>query len=532
MTNLLTRRLTLLSKKENQALLAMGLRGIERETLRVDAHANLVCTPHPPALGAALTHPQITTDYSESLLEFITPAEHDIGTVLDKLDAIHRFAYSQLDDELLWSQSMPCQLPEENDIPIARYGSSHIGMLKHVYRRGLAVRYGKTMQCIAGIHYNFSLAENLWPLLQAAEQTPGSAQDFQSESYIALVRNFHRYSWLLMYLFGASPALGAHFLRGQAHQLDTLSDDTLYLPYATSLRMSDLGYQNNAQAGLMPPYNTLHDYMKSLLRAVRQPYPPYEKIGTSRDGEWIQINTNLLQIENEYYATIRPKRVIRTGERPLEALCSRGVQYIEVRCMDVDPFDRLGINLQTSRFLDVFLLFCTLADSPLTNTAVEKENTDNFALTVKQGRRPDLGLHRNGVEVTLKTWGLDILDQLDAVAALLDAGQDEADHASALHAQRIKLHDAEHTPSARVMAAIRANGGSFTAFALHQTEVHAADFKARPPTADEQTYFVGLAQASLAEQAQMEAIQTGDFEQFIAAYRAQTPGQLCDASPS
>ena len=532
MSDLLNRRLTLLSAAAHRPLLAQGLRGIERETLRVNTGGKLAVTPHPPALGAALTNPLITTDYSESLLEFITPAEHDIATALDKLDAIHRFAYTELDraHELLWSQSMPCELPDEAGIPIAWYGTSHIGMLKHVYRRGLALRYGKAMQCIAGIHYNFSLAEELWQVLQTAEQTPGSARDFQSESYVALIRNFHRYSWLLMYLFGASPALSAHFLRGQTHALQTLSDDTLYLPHATSLRMSDLGYQNNAQAGLVPPYNTLHDYMRSLSRAVRQPYPPYERLGTQHAGEWVQINSNVLQIENEFYATIRPKRVIHSGERPLEALCARGVQYVEVRCLDVDPFNPVGISLESSRFLDAFLLFCALDQSAPTSGAEGRENTDNFARSVKQGRRPGLTLQRAGEEVALQAWGLELLERIGAVAALLDAqrtGTDEV-HAQALALQKDKLLDPERTPSAQVLAALRANGGSFTDFALQQSNAHAADFRARPLSAEEHGWFAALAATSLAEQEQMESTQSGDFDQFITDYRSRTPSQLCD----
>jgi glutamate--cysteine ligase len=528
LNNLLTRRLALLSDPACRALLAGGLRGVERETLRVDAHGKLATTPHPPALGSALTHPQITTDYSESLLEFITPAEHDIETALAQLDAIHRFAYSALGDELLWGQSMPCRLPDEADIPIAWYGSSHIGMVKHVYRRGLALRYGKAMQCIAGIHYNFSLAEELWQLLQTAEQVPGPLRDFQSESYIALIRNFHRYSWLLMVLFGASPALSKHFLRGAPHDLETLSEDTLYLPYATSLRMSDLGYQNDAQAGLMPPYNTLREYMSSLARAVRQPYPPYEELGTRRNGEWVQINTNVLQIENEYYATIRPKRVINTGERPLEALCSRGVQYIEVRCLDVDPFQPLGISLEASRFLDAFLLFCALDDSPLTNEAEEKENKGNFALAVKQGRRPGLALQRGGAAIGLKEWGLELLERIAPVADLLDAQRGDRVHAEALKNQRSRLEHPESTPSARVLAAIQGHGGSFPEFALKQSLAHAADFRARPPTGEERLAFDSMARQSLDEQREMEQSQSGDFDQFIIDYGMRTPSQLCE----
>lgn len=527
MSNLLNQRLSLLDTEANRPLLTKGLRGIERETLRVLPDGKLALTAHSPALGSALTHPLITTDYSESLLEFITPAEHDIATALEELDNIHRFAYTVMGNEMLWHQSMPCTLPEEKDIPIAWYGHSHIGMIKHVYRRGLALRYGKSMQCIAGIHYNYSLSEDLWKVLSKAESRTGSDMHNQSESYVALIRNFHRYSWLLMYLFGASPALSTPFLRGRPHQLDTLSDDTLYLPYATSLRMSDLGYQNNAQSGLVPPYNTLLEYMRSLSLAVRQPYPEYEKIGAKRDGEWVQINTNVLQIENEFYATIRPKRVIRTGERPVEALCARGVQYIEVRCMDVNPFDPLGINLETSRFLDAFLLFCALEDSPLTNQAEGRENVENFALTVKQGRRPGLMLTRRGKQISLQDWGRELLEKIRPVAALLDTQHRASCHADSLQTQARKLDNPDLTPSAQVLAAIRQANNSFTEFALRQSTKLADEFRARPPVPAQQEYFAKLAQQSLAEQAEMEASQTGSFDQFITDYRSRTSSEIC-----
>jgi glutamate--cysteine ligase len=528
LSTLITRRLDGLSAPAHRALLPQGLRGVEREALRVAPDGKLAQTPHPRALGAALTHAEITTDYSESLLEFITPPEHDIADGLRRLDATHRFAYTGLGDEFLWSQSMPCWLPEEERIPIAWYGNSLIGMLKHVYRRGLALRYGKAMQCIAGIHYNFSVAESLWDVLREQEGAAGTPMQFQSESYIALMRNFHRYSWLMMYLFGDSQAVSTQFLRGDAHGLDTLSADTLYLPFATSLRMSDLGYQNHAQAGLMRPYNTLHDYMSSLSRAVRQPYAPYEKIGTRRDGQWVQINANLLQIENEYYATIRPKRVINPGERPLEALCARGVQYIEARCLDIDPFDPLGISLETARFMDAFLLFCALEESPFTDLDSDQENAHNFKLAVKEGRRPGLALQRGGEPVGLREWGLELLDRIAEVAEILDGQGAGQVHALTLARQRDKLHDAGQTPSARVLDALRAEGGSFAAFGMRQSLAHAADFRARPLTADELAGFAAQAAASLEEQDRMERTQNGDFDQFIVDYRARTPSELCE----
>lgn len=527
LSDMLKQRLQLLDTTSNLPLLAQGLRGIERETLRVDAQGKLMLTPHPVALGSALTHPLITTDYSESLLEFITPAEQDISIALDKLELIHRFSYARFGAQMLWNNSMPCELPEEKDIPIAWYGTSHIGMIKHVYRRGLALRYGKSMQCIAGIHYNYSLSEDLWKLLKNDAGDTRSDQDYQSESYIALIRNFHRYSWLLMYLFGASPALSKNFLRGRQHDLASLSDDTLYLPYATSLRMSDLGYQNNVQDGLVPPYNSLLEYMRSLSLAVRKPHPAYESLGVKKDGEWMQINANVLQIENEFYATIRPKRVIKVGERPVEALCARGVQYIEVRCLDVDPFEALGINLQTSRFLDAFLLFCALDESVLTNDTEGEENLSNFALTVKQGRAANLMLQNQGEAISLKNWGEQLIAKITPLAALLDKQAGSNEHQLSLQAQLDKLRDPDLTPSARVLAAIRQEQGSFNQFALKQSHYFAEQFKAQPMSAEDIAYFEELARNSLTQQLQMEQAQHGSFDEFIEDYRSRTSSQIC-----
>ncbi len=520
MTKLLSRRLALLDSAGRIDLLRHCRHGVEKENLRTDPAGQLALSPHPPALGSALTHPQITTDYSEALLEFITAAEEDPARTLDELDAIHRYAYSRLGEEQLWSHSMPCKLPEEADIPIAQYGSSHIGQIKHVYRKGLAVRYGKAMQCIAGIHYNFSLPEALWPLLQQAEGDTRTAQDYQSARYVALIRNFRRYSWLLMYLFGASPAVCGTFLRNRLHDLEPFDDGTLYLPWATSLRMSDLGYQNNAQASIQPCYNTLDSYLGSLRCAVSTPYPPYVAIGTQQDGEWLQLNTNVLQIENEYYSSIRPKRVARSGERPIQALGGRGVQYVEVRCLDIDPFLPLGIDLDAARFLDAFLLYCALEESPDMPGEECRECTANFAVTVKEGRRPGLVLQEYGQARELTTWGLALLEQLAPCAVLLDAAHGGELHRQALHAQRAKLHDPGLTPSARVLHTMRADKLGFFDFAMRQSGLHAAWFRGRPLEAGAQHAFEQAARDSLARQAQMEQEQEGSFADYVARYMA------------
>ncbi len=527
MSDLLDSRLALLDQPAHRVLLSQSLHGIERETLRVDARGKLALTPHPAALGAALTHASVTTDYSESLLEFITGTHMRHEALLGELIDIHRFVYGELGDEILWNQSMPCQLPAEADIPIARYGSSNTGMLKHVYRRGLAYRYGKAMQCIAGIHYNFSFDEALWSVLAEPGESALSEQDRQSARYVALIRNFSRYSWLLMYLFGASPALSANFLQGRPHQLDQLDTDTLYLPYATSLRMSDLGYQNKAQAGLKPCYNDLSTYVARLYEAVSQPWPEYEKLGTVRDGEWIQLNTNVLQIENEYYSSIRPKRVARRGERPLRALATRGIQYVEVRCLDIDPFLPVGIDETTSRFLDAFLLFCALEDSPSFPEGGHcSRSTNNFMTVVKEGRRPGLQLNRDGRFTGLLEWGGELLDRIQACATLLDKAHGETGYSEAVRHQTEKLKHAELTPSARVLEQLRERKMSFQDFSMQTSLQHADEFRNNPCTPAQEEMFRRLATESLAEQQQLEQSQTGDFAAFVADYQASLMGHI------
>lgn len=517
MSTLLSRRLAILTDPVNRPLLLQGLRGIERETLRSDRSGRLARTTHPSALGAPLTHPHITTDYAEALLEFVTGALPNVSDVLSELDRIHRFVYRNLGEEILWSQSMPCGLPSEDEIDIAAYGSSNIGMLKHIYRQGLALRYGKSMQCIAGIHYNFSLADNIWPLLSDSAPSKINFGNVQSAGYFALIRNFRRYSWLLMYLFGASPAVSTCFLRGQVHHLQTLSDDTLYLPFATSLRMSDLGYQSNAQAMLSIEFDNVDNYIHSLSEAVSQPYAPYEQIGMWQDGRRVQLNTNLLQIENEYYSTIRPKRVIGIGERALQALALRGVQYVEVRCLDVDPFQPSGISLETARFMDAFLMLCALEDSPLSRDQGHEDGL-NFASVVTDGRRPGLMLTKNGVSIEMQTWAEELLQNINQTAELLDLANDVSSHTDSVRVQLQKITDVSLTPSALVMTELEKHNNSFARFGLHQSILHAKSFESRPLDINEERDFKESVEKSISGRETLEKNQSATFDEFAEAY--------------
>jgi glutamate--cysteine ligase len=483
-------------------------RGVEKESLRADRDGFLAATPHPAALGSALTHPCITTDFSEAQLELITAPHPTPEACIAELRQIHQFVQRAVGDELLWVSSMPCELPTDETIPIGRYGSSNVGRAKSIYRMGLGHRYGRRMQTISGIHYNWSL--------------PGLGND----DYFALIRNFRRHSFLLLLLTGASPAVCASFVDGRSHELQPLGERTLGLPYATSLRMGRLGYQSDAQAALNVSYNSLEGYAASLYGALTTPHPPYEAIGVrSPGGEYNQLATSLLQIENEFYATIRPKRTIRPGERALHALRERGVEYVEVRCMDLDPFEPLGITAQTMRLLDIFLLHCLLAESPPDTPQEIAALRRNLHRAAARGREPGLTLERDGGEVALVDWGRELLDAFEPIAARLDRPRGDRAHAEALAEARRRLESPGTTPSARVLATMaRDFGSSFRAFALAQSVQAQRELRALPLDAATLGRFQRMAQDSIAEQRRREASDIVPFEAYREHYLA--PEQL------
>jgi glutamate--cysteine ligase len=498
------------------ALLAGLRRGIEKECLRVRPDGTLAATAHPVALGSALAHPHITTDFSEAQLELITGVHADVEGCLAELKRIHQSVYRHVGDEVLWCASMPCDLPAEHAIPIGRYGRSNIGRMKTVYRVGLSHRYGRRMQAISGVHYNFSLPEEAWPL--AGRRDP-------NEAYFALIRNFRRHAWLLLYLFGASPAVCANFVEGRVHELAELAPGTLYLPYATSLRMGRLGYLSEAQDSLAVSYNDLASYAASLHDALTRPYPPYEAIGIRDGDEYRQLATSLLQIENEFYSTIRPKRVIRPGERPLHALRERGVEYVEVRAMDLDPFSPIGIAPDTARFLDVFLLHCLLADSPPDTPREIEAIGRNKQRVATRGREPGLRLDRASQLVELGEWAGQLLAECEPIAAALDAARGGRAHRDALAGAVRALGEPQSLPSARVLDEMqRRHAGSFARFALAWSRQHRSALLAEPLAGDAAAALARIAEESLAEQRAIEAADTLPFEEYRRRYLS--PAQL------
>ncbi|WP_111493764.1 glutamate--cysteine ligase [Marinobacter bohaiensis] len=496
-------------------------KGLEKEGLRVDPDGFIAQTPHPEGLGSTLTHSRITTDYSEALLELITPVCQDTRSLLQSLRDTHRFVQSKLGDEVLWSASMPCRLDGDPSIPIAVYGSSNSGQLRHVYRKGLAVRYGRMMQSIAGVHYNFSLPDRFWERWQQALDDRRSLQDFKSDQYFWLIRNFRRRSWLLMLLFGASPALDASFVDGVSHHLDRFSDDTWVGEPATSLRMGDLGYHNNAQASLDICFNELKTYTDTLYRAIHTPWPAYEKIGVQdAQGRYQQINTNVLQIENEYYSAVRPKRSTERGEKPIQALRSRGVEYVEVRCLDLDPFEPLGIGASQIDFLDLFLFDCLLSDSDVIGDAECDRLDGSYKDVVANGRREDLSICFDGQQTPVLEAASGLLERLQGLAEQLDAFNGDSVYRDALEAQRQVIQNPQQLRSQRVLDAMREAGEGHLAWSLRQSRAHQAALRAHPLDTGTQALYERMAADSIATQKELEADTSQTFEEYRKAYLA------------
>ena len=518
-------RLSRLVNAGQQHLLSDGMKGLEKESLRINPDATIAQTGHPRRLGSALTHPYITTDYSEALIELITPPFKDAADTLRFLEDLHALVDAEIGDELLWPLSMPCEIAGDASIPIARYGSSNIGHMKYVYREGLSWRYGRAMQAIAGIHFNYSLNEALWPVWHELNGKPGSLGDFISDQYFGLIRNVKRYGWLILYVFGASPALARSFfsgredLAGKFHEFDA---KTLFRPYATSLRMSDIGYRNDSQSELDISCNSLDEYVQSLSRAVNTHYPPYEKIGVKVDGSYRQLTANILQISNEYYSLIRPKQVAQSGERPVHALKQRGLRYVELRSVDLGGIHPAGVCLEQLRFLEVFMLYCFLMDSPPIVDGEKQECSTNPLGVACCGRTPGYTLRRDGQDVDLLEWAKEILESMAAIAEILDASRRDGGYQASVAAVQAMIGDPDATPSARVLQDMKDRGESFAEFGLRWANSHRSTFADHRIAPERRAELEQVAQQSLAKQQALEAADDMDFDEFLRRYFAQS----------
>jgi glutamate--cysteine ligase len=336
-----------------------------------------------------------------------------------------------------------------------------------------------------------------------------------------VLRNYRRYGWLVLYLFGTSPAVSNSFFAGRETKLPALDADTVYEPYGTSLRMSDIGYRNKNQSTLSVSVNSLDEYVRDLSRAISTPYPPYEKIGVKVDGVYQQLNANILQIENEYYSFIRPKRIARSGERPTKALYRAGVEYVEVRALDVSAFDPVGVNQNKLRFLEAFLALCLLRDSAPISRGEQEALDANHLLVARRGREPDLKLNREGRSVPMTEWARELLDSMQGLCEMLDHGESTRAYSSALDQQRAKIDDVERTPSARLLAEMRLTGETFFQLALRMSKLHKDYFLGLyPPNESRLAEFAAAAQDSHEAQRAIEAADNTNFDTYLARYLA------------
>ncbi len=396
--------------------------------------------------------------------------------------------------------------------------------MKTTYRRGLGYRYGRHMQTIAGVHFNYSLPEAFWPDYQQALGDRQDTDAFRSDQYLGLVRNFNRFGWILLYLFGASPAVCKSFTGTRELRMASFNNETYYEPFGTSLRMSDLGYNNKNQARLNIGLNSIDDYIRDLYAATNTPVPGYEKIGVKVDGEYRQLNANLLQIENEYYSSIRPKRVANSGERPTAALRRGGIEYVEIRALDINVFDPCGINQNTMRFIEAFLIYCLLEASPPIDDAGLFEASSNQLQTAVHGRDPALVLYRDSEAIALRDWATELLARVATVAALIDDAERSDSYVEAVRNMQGLVEEPDATPSARMLADMRSNDCSYFDFVLSVARGHRDYFQSITPLAAERVReFEQEARQSIERQRAIEEADSITFEEYLDNYFASKP---------
>lgn len=414
------------------SLLLKGSWGLEKESLRITGKGHLALTPHPKKFGNKLENPEITVDFSESQVEMITPPVTSLNVLYRKIIQLQDKVKRQLSHEYLWPYSLPAILPDERLIPVAVFDNSERGKLQTTYRLGLALKYGKKMQTISGIHYNFSFHTVFWDFLAKNTQSGLSDKDFIEQCYLSIARNMIRYRWLYIYLFGVSPIAHASFTNKQSdfNELNT------YYNSAVSLRLSPYGYSSFKQNGVRISYDSLTTYTQDLDNALSQ---------------------GLIQKESEFYSPVRLKAKVRKGESHLEKLKSSGISYLEFRSIDLDPFDKAGISLEQLRFTHLFALFCLFMESnPISGPEMQYISSNDYK-TALLGREEGLALLKStGEPVGLENWAFDLLGQMKGLAVLLDKGAKSNGFKASLEAQMNKVFNKALLPASRLAGQLKA----------------------------------------------------------------------------
>ncbi|WP_425619564.1 glutamate--cysteine ligase [Buchnera aphidicola] len=501
----------------NPKILKGIYRGIERETLRIKKNGDFSKTKHPYFLGSSLTHKWITTDFSENLLEFITPATNNIDKLLSFLTDIHCFAASKMRHERMWPFSIPYSYKKKTNIQIAQYGSSNLGKMKSVYRTGLKYRYGDLINTISGIHYNFSFPILFWEYWKKQEEIDKNI-DYISQGYLHVIRNYYRFGWIIPYLFGSSPAIPSFFLKNikKKYPFKKNKENIFYLPWATSLRLSEIGYTNTNIIDLNIMFNDFNEYIESLQKSLITPSEKFINIGLKdKENNFKQLNCNILQSENELYTQIRPKRNTQNDESPILALKNRGIEYLEIRSLDINPFSSIGINKDQILVLDLFLIWCALIDSPKINKTDFIFINKNWEKIIFKGRKPNqnMYIYQENQKKTFIEISEIILTDLKKIALILDINSDDMQYQTVCDKIKSLFINPELTYSAKFLNLLIEKGIKKIGLNLSQKYynefININKFNRNKKIFEKETKY------SHAKQKQIEQSDTLNFEEYI-----------------
>ncbi len=422
--------------------LKKSLSGLEKESIRLDENNNISKTSHNYFFGSSLCNSFFTTDFAESQIEFVTPP-NDTESTLEFLKSSHHFAYRLLKNEYLWPLSMP-PVFDESELAIASFGTSNQAKFKEVYRKGLSIKYGKMIQAISGVHFNYSFNEEFLLDLSKYMRVDYS-KDFRSYIYFRTIRNFQRINWLLLFLLGASPFFSKK--HDTKHESYDSKKDYLFLPYATSFRMSDIGYQNSEQSNLHVLMNDLEEYVDNIRQITQSKIYQYNKNDPDENIEPAILNGKLL-IEDEHYGVIRPKSSSSQMRRNSHNLQKNGIDYLEIRSVDIDPFSLIGVDLSSLEFIKAIILYCALSPSPVNDLESIRENKLNEKKVSVSGRKPELKLTKDGTEVSMMSWATSIIDQIKVLYDILGYDFKEIEKYEGM------INNPDKTPSSMILKEI------------------------------------------------------------------------------
>ncbi|HAT4141561.1 TPA: bifunctional glutamate--cysteine ligase GshA/glutathione synthetase GshB [Clostridium perfringens] len=366
--------------------------GLEKENVRVTERGNLALTPHPKAFGDRENNPYIKTDFSESQLEMVTPVCNTLEEVYSFICNLNKVVSLEImkNGEFLWPQSNPPILPREEEIPIAKLSNRE----DELYRENLSYKYGKKKQVISGIHYNFSFKEEFIKLLYKELKVKKDFREFKDDIYLRMARNFQKYHWLLIYLTGASPVFHESYIDEIKEEGEKLGEDSYYIKDDTSLRNSSYGYKNKKDYYVS--YNSIEEYASDIKNLVK-------------DKE--------IQSIKEYYNPIRLKSL--GSEDMLESLLNKGIDYLEVRLLDLDPLSVQGVNKETLYLVHLFMIYTLLKENKEITYKDQEEFFKNHDMVALKGRNEEAVIHENGIPVLLKDKGREILSEMDEIVEIL-----------------------------------------------------------------------------------------------------------------